>query len=222
MMTELGLRSENVEQKPFVIRGHHLELYSRIAWRNRVPSGLAELTIKEWEDTQRLMQKSNGKATYLKDVLGSSIHEARRFKGNKKEAYEGFLQLSNDHPIEIVEGVPDNICYGCAIGKHCRTASQFGGDRLYVNKFINYLNKHGLPKPAIVFENILFVDTKKSRQTRRVKTTVGVVKKYIAEGPVFLFPPLAGTLHLILAGVQYQAREILGHLSKDTKSKNYF
>jgi len=132
-------------------------------------------------------------AKYAEDVLGSCGN--RKFEDNFRAALEIFSHLPDSHPAEVVEGIPDIICAGCAIGKHCRRLFNEGPsmngkihkkDERDMDSFLRNLDYLNLPKPIIISEEACFPDAE-SQIVRRVRTTIGVIRKVYREGnsPVF-------------------------------------
>lgn len=136
-------------------------------------------------------------AKYGEDVLGTG-DQADKFEDNYRLAFETFLHLSDNHPAAITEGVPDVICGGCAIGEHCRKLSNndyhefestFKADGKYIDLFLQTLGLLNLPKPIIADEQTSFPDAE-PQKTRRVKTTIGVVRTALKEEGLYRHPSL--------------------------------
>ncbi|MBI4096131.1 MAG: hypothetical protein HY425_00250 [Candidatus Levybacteria bacterium] len=184
-------REKPGNSKPFVIRGHHLRSYFGLIERGFSPSHLAEINaitaeMSEWRISPHL------NLTYKDDVLGllPKKEAIEKFKEKQKKLYDLFLRLSNAYPAEIVEGKTDKICEGCAIGKHCQqlhsniSQNNFDGiriDGLYLDKFIENINRLHLPKPIINYEMAHFLDDQ-PQKIRLIKTTIGIVRKVLGNG----------------------------------------
>ena len=182
-MIESKPRTEMVDQKPFVIRGHHLATYAQLFKRNyrdqKYPSSLAK------EIRTSVQTESN--TEYAKDVYGTSVEAANEAEYQQRRTFETFLTLPDNYPMEIVEGTPDAICATCVIGKHCRKLSDkdsffkfssWKGDGIYMDNFLKKLNDLHLPEPIIIEEQVLFSYTQ-SQKARRVKTTAGIARRVI-------------------------------------------
>lgn len=186
-MIEFETRSEtSLDQKPFVIRGHHLEDYQQ-ATMSRDVSRLAKIMKNNilllWQQSRYNIQSRSVK--YAIDVIGS-WHQADKFEEQYKIALKTFLQLPGNYPTEITEGIPDKICEGCVIGKHCRrlftdeyvSKSIFKNDEEYIETFLEGLNSLNLPKPVIAYGQAYFSDAE-PQEARRVRTTADVVRKVL-------------------------------------------
>ena len=82
-----------------------------------------------------------------------------------------YRSLKNGHPIELTEGVPDQICQACAIGNHCNGNNN---DSLYMNSFIAYAENQKVDKFLRV----------ESDKTRRVTVAKGTFRFLLQQFPV--------------------------------------
>lgn len=190
---------ELIDQEPFGIRGHHLinfhllQLYSpeRIAAHERNEFTTRWRRLEEIPWWKSLKSSPNTpfvqrEKDYIQDVLGLSLESADEFEKRSIRIYETFLALSDDHPAEILEGIPDALCETCAVGKHCRLlrivpwADAIKSDSEYLDKFLKNINLLNLPEPVISYEQAHFSDTE-PEQARRIKTTLGVIRKVLKE-----------------------------------------
>ncbi len=175
-------RAEIIDQKPFVIRGHHLRYYTLLVMGTS-PSELAGTIRRSTENPSLEVQ-------YVDDVLGPGGNQADRFEENLRTTFKTFLDLPDSCLAEIVEGIPDTICGGCAIGEHCRKLfdndqvgkRRFEKDGRIIDSVLEDLGILNLPKPIISREKAHFSDTK-PHQVRRLKTTVGAIKKIFKHEP---------------------------------------
>ena len=197
-------RAEIIDQKPFVIRGHHLinfhlvQLYSpeRVAAheRNKYTTlwrRLEEIpwwrSLKSSPDTPFVQKQMD----YIQDVLGLSLESADEFEKRSIRIYETFLALPDDHPAEIVEGIPDALCETCAVGKHCRLLrivpwnNAIKSDSACLDEFLKNINLLNLPESVISYEQAYFSDAEPQR-VRRIKTTMGLVRKVLRDGDLKL------------------------------------
>lgn len=187
-MTELEPRREFKNQEPFVIRGHHLMIFRRLNRLNCHRDALFYLRrpLSPRKLAENIRSSLETKPTeYAQDVLGPSSRTADRTEKYFRRTFERFLSLPDDHPAEIVEGTPDIICKGCAFGNHCRSidfpdgSNAFKEDEKYLDEFIEGANYLYLPNPTITREKAFFSDAE-TREARRIKTTIHVVKKVLA------------------------------------------
>ena len=135
---------EFIDQKPFVIRGHHLTYFitllrdlpfgkysvqkqanpaesakSQRDFIESFRSGRAHTYIEGTEGrTYDLVQKW---MEYGQDILGSSKESADKYEERITETFERFVSLPDDYPAEITEQIPDAMCEACAVGEHCRS-----------------------------------------------------------------------------------------------------
>lgn len=198
-MVEVEPRRELADQKPFVIRGHHLLFFAMLVNKHikgGTPQMLARRIRREVErafDEVRYYPKDNDvrqeKEEYAQDVLGRDLEQADKFEEHLVRTFGEFLRLPDNHPAEIVEEVPDIICAGCAVGEHCHrrlgfTPSAREEDRRFIDAFlervsnINRLSgrtgRYQLPEPTIR-EQALFSDAEPN--VRKISTILGVVKR---------------------------------------------
>lgn len=121
-------------------------------------------------------------------MLGISVRQGAEFREHQKALFASFLKLPDNHPIEIVEATPDDICRGCAIGKHCQmlygdnlnSFNYIKEDGSYLDEFIGNLDLLNLPKPTISHEEAHFSDAGPQR-VRRIRIELGIVKQVLKE-----------------------------------------
>ena|SRR3989344_2523801 len=189
-------KGEIVDRKPFIIRGHHLRDYANLInkWylSPEIVAALLVLEIRMLASEIKNPKDPRGqsKRKYAEDVIGTSLKQSFRFGKNYSQALSQFLRLADDHPIEIVEGIPDNMCGACIIAEHCkrlthdlgegRATNALEGDRWYTEKFIATLDNFSLPKPTIAYEQAHFSDSG-PQQARRIRTTIGIVRQVLKQ-----------------------------------------
>ena len=133
----------------------------------------------------------------LQDIYGSTLEDADKVEDYMAQVFETFINLPDDHPAEIVEHIKDEICKGCVIGKHCETMrssylenldrfTPIGWEYRYLDAFIEDMEVLVLPKPVIVFD-VAYPSDGEPQMVRRLKTTVGTVKKVLNETKSGLF-----------------------------------
>ena len=187
-----------IDQKPFVIRGHHLMQYISLLKDTLSPAEHARedrKTLKEIQalDPKLVMRSGNIVEAehwikHGKDVVGLSVNDANTYENNIRTIFEKFLSLPDDHPAEITEGLPDAICSACINGEHCRLLRSpinnedvgIRGDGKYLDAFMETLQNFHLPQPAIIFEEAHFSDAE-PQKVRTIKTTMGTVRKALIE-----------------------------------------
>ncbi len=179
---------ESIGSAPVIIRGHHLGNY-RIFYKKHLQG---TTTPSEFAYQQMLVNKYQGSdREYVEDVLGLGAKQQAKFLNNTEKVFSRFTKLSDNHPAELVEGVPDDICRGCAIGNHCRKAGMPGidnigimSDRLCIDDFISYadLAERWFDRKielSAVFETAQFLDSP-DQQVRRIITTIGSLRTIMA------------------------------------------
>ena len=203
---------EFIDQKPFVIRGHHLTYYiillrdlpfgkdsvikqsnpaesakSQRDFIESFRSGRAGCFIEGSEGTYDLVQKW---MEYGQDILGSSKESADKYEERITETFERFVSLPDDYPAEITEQIPDAMCEACAVGEHCRSRNFLSmmpeedmntKDPEDLDEFLKNIKLLNLPEPVISYEQAYFSDAE-PQKVKRVRTTIGVVKRVLREG----------------------------------------
>ncbi len=117
--------SKNIPEEqpaPFRIRGHHLDQYIYLIAGSETPESTA---LGQKKAALRylkhgLKDRIFDFVKYAVDVIGLTPWQARHFVRNQQTVFEEFLSLLPEHPIELVEGVRDEICNGCIYGFHCK------------------------------------------------------------------------------------------------------
>lgn len=199
-MSELEPPREFNNQKPFVIRAHHLDKFMQLLQRsdrwNSYPVSSPKVVAEQIEssaESNRTRYCPSIEDYYI-DVLGTSSQTARRNTEQCQKIFETFLFLPENHPAEITEGIRDDICNACIIGEHCQMKFPDGKgykwDRLYVNAFLKAINYTHSRKPSIAKEKVFFLDAKKPEEVRIVRTTVGTVKNVLTTKPFRTFDVL--------------------------------
>jgi len=179
------------DRPPFVIRAHHLATiegllksgksvddftgtYCRTLERGRERDRASLISLLRW-----------GHRSYVKDVLGSMVEQADKFRRYEKEFYEEFLQLPLDYPVKIAEGQKDKICQGCAIGKHCSGRPSIIWDRedkMYIRAFRKGAKKLNLEDDLTVVDEIATYPNAKPKKVKSILTTSGTIKEVIKSG----------------------------------------
>lgn len=173
---------EAVTPAPLVLRGHHLELihdfYYPFVW------GRKRTTTQFAEHVAEVVADSYDDPSYAVDVLGRTSKEARRFKRQTAAVVRRFIELPDEYPLELVEGVPDDICAGCAVGEHCRKLYQGGHDnpdiidedRKWISWFVNYSYYYSDNVRVSVEQETAYFSDAEPQEVRRIKTKVGAIR----------------------------------------------
>ena len=207
---------EFIDQKPFVIRGHHLTYFitllrdlpfeeyfvvkqanpaeqakSRRNILESFRSGRAHSFIEGPEGTYDLVQEL---VKYGQDILGSSKESAENFEIQTEQIFEAFLSLPENYPADIVEGIPDIICGTCVIGKHCHLyhydlkISQDDAVKGDGEDLDSFLNTlQDLHLPQpTIVSQEAHFSDAEPQIVRRIKTTMGIVRKVLRDGDLKL------------------------------------
>lgn len=175
---------ERVSPTPLVLRGHHLNIiYTYYARKGkRTPTQFlgqfSEQVVKKVSDLSVRDQP------YTLDVLGESPDETRRFKKQVETVIRRFIELPDDYPLELVEGIPDDICAGCAIGEHCRklylakgSTNAIEEDRDWIHYFVDESHYPDSNVAVSVQRETAYFSDAEPQQVRRIRTTVGTMRK---------------------------------------------
>lgn len=181
------------DQKPFVIRGHHLSEFVCFVKDTVTPQKKAKNMRAGIERLKNISSPSNFGYTpcerkrnleYTQDVIGTTAESADRYEKNIRDVFERFVSLPDDHSVELTEEMPDDMCKACVVGQHCHKVTfptKKGIDSWNIDNFLRDIRPLNLPKPVIVKEQIHLTNSKPVR-VRRVRTTLGTVKKVLKEG----------------------------------------
>lgn len=209
MSPEISIRTEKVEQKPFVIRAHHLGHFRLLVKGQDIWNAPAREPMSPAEVAARITQavKSDESEEYAMDVLGDTTENLSTHTQKLKIIFETFVSLPDDYPVNITEHISDEICKACLTGKHCGATppkrSDFneglnlaekiqnlfhdtfieprGPEQGQLNWFLHETMELRLKKPTIQKERIIYSDTGKRKVVRKAVTTAGVTKKVIAQ-----------------------------------------
>jgi hypothetical protein len=202
------MSKEEYNRNPFVIRAHHLEEFRSIIEHksySEFPESSYIFSPEEMAQKVLSVTKAYPDKKTKQDVLGSCPESENKFVEHLQKTYKKFLALPNDYPAEIVEGIADERCKGCAVGESCRELPsnqadyygpglfnqiekwQFlrkfphGEDTKSFNLFIKVSKKiyPDMSNLIIIKEKISYLNSKKIQRVRRLKTTIGVVKQVI-------------------------------------------
>lgn len=168
---ERARNSEKFEPQPFVIRGQHLEHYAKL--------------LNEWGENPN-SETLLDRMVCIKISLKNSINPGNKIKTEHelKKTYKRFMILPPDYPVEIVEGIEDEICKvsmgkndgPCAMRNGNYHIDGFGMDNNGLNKFMQKARKLGLTDAISPgFETAEFSDANPVR-VRTYKMEAGVLK----------------------------------------------
>ena len=135
-IVNLPAQKESKKNKnPFVIRGHHLDVFIEVARGYMTPEDIAsddrngreedlKMTTKDASLTQEQIVYIRQERAYARDVIGKTKKEAEAYEHKSTELFHKFLQLPDEHPVRIVVGQKDEICKTCTVGDHCSLKDQ--------------------------------------------------------------------------------------------------
>lgn len=188
-MSELSFNKAHTEfqaPKPeaFKVRGHHIDYYNRLSC-GVTPHKLARGLRKAFNDSEKIDQQDSQNILYRKDIIGTNHKQARTFEYTAIDFFNEFIQLPDDHPLELIEGKRDSFCKKCPLkGNHCSykdaNSSPFGGaedtvlaDGEYLDKFLDVAKRENIEGITVKKELTKFSDAK-PQTTRRIETTVEI------------------------------------------------
>lgn len=178
---------ETRTQQPLRIRGHHLDHFK--FFYGSILKG-DKITASEYaQDVAGDIACADPK--YARDVLGQTPPEGKRFVEQTTSIYEKFIKLPDDHPLELVEGQPDDICGACVTGSHCLQLYPNGGlcniameDGMAIDELIGYAElaqKYYDKKVTLsVREEMAKFTDARQQLVRRTSTTVGSIRMIMA------------------------------------------
>lgn len=183
-MTDFPIEANTTH--PLVIRGHHLgnlwSYYYNFYW------GAKRTTSEFVHQIAESVRNDYADTSYAEDVLGNTLQQADNFLSHTEAVVRRFLELPDDHPLELVEGVPDEICAGCAIGEHCRKLSlnskekdevAISGDRKWIDWLLGlsqYLSGEISESNILVQKELAFFSDGEPQEVRRIRTTVETIR----------------------------------------------
>lgn len=178
---------EDATRKPLVLRGHHLlNLYEHIYWTYW--GGQESIAEFAKASAKAIKEDYNNFPGYTEDVLGKNHEHEAKFLADTEDVVRRFMELPDDYPLEIVEGIPDDICKACAVGAHCRTFGDgrlFGEDRKWMDWIVPFSQEMSNTNPTLeVTKEVASFSDAGPVEVRRVKTTVGMIRNAL---PHFLY-----------------------------------
>lgn len=192
MSAEYAVDTDNLDSKPFVIRGHHLAVYAELLYhRYKAAEGTADTEVvheyvkgsisamvgKSWKRQvqSRLpsvkLERYEGFA-YLDDVMGLNPDGIDEFRGKYNEIMLKFLQLPDDVIVNVVVDKPDTLCGACRVGNHCHEVTVsygFTKDTLVKDEYLGPLKSGTSISLGDLKSRLLEVQTVKE-QARRIKS----------------------------------------------------
>jgi hypothetical protein len=181
------------ERKPFVIRGHHLEIVARALREPNVsPSARGKRLIRKLRDDLNYVAPSyladervkeiEAQAGYARDTIGETDTTTERFETGYREFLKTIISLPDDYNVELVAGQPDGMCNGCAIGAHCKRLKETKIDNEVIADFTFAANSQGYrDQLQYSFEKVeVERDGRKIPiGVTRIRTNMGTLRKVI-------------------------------------------
>lgn len=157
-----------LENKPFILRPHHVELLiaaqrpsnpeaatrrlldTAIAWRGTATS----MTV----DLERLasnfsLATPEDRSAYAVDLLGSIDAQTEKFSRSVYHTLVKFYQLADDTPVHLITGERDSICKGCAFQFHCASETVREEDVNCLQQIATFSAELGLADQVTSVEN---------------------------------------------------------------------
>ena len=124
------------EKIPFRIRGHRFNLFEKLLTTDALvvfdemmheADGLAPLNPMYWQ-------------YYMTDIMGTSDEQKNSFKASTILLFQGFKDLPPEYPVELVEGIKDDICNRAVTGEGAHCTARYTGlegniDRLAADSY---------------------------------------------------------------------------------------
>ncbi len=169
-------------ENPLIIRGHHLSQYLSLNEGNS-PSYIA---TSEAIGVLLLETIEPSLAGYSQDVLGKNLESTQTRQAKAEKVLTRCKQAPSHTRVEIVEGVLDDLCSTCAVGKHCRSKNPFGvdaaaNDAPFVDRLLDCASQQDLP--LIIEETTATFSDAPPQKTRRVVTTVERLNAILLSNP---------------------------------------
>ncbi len=166
--------AEVITPTPLIIRGHHLANLYTYYYLNKGSTDAGIIADHAQKFVQELLNTPKSQA-YVRDVLGSTPEQNQRFAKQYEEVIKRFMTLPDNYPLELVEDIPDDICAGCAIGKHCRELGDITTpDRGFIDMLLKYTDPE---KSAITMQTeMAYFSNAAPKEVRRFKTEAGSIR----------------------------------------------
>ncbi len=176
---ELGGQAEKVVQEPFIIRGHHLEIYKElIKWDqsgNDVTSWLAR-SVRRNNERMGAFYKMD----IVADIVGRNETDADAYEKRLGGVLQRFKGLPDGDRVHILQR-SDDICRACISGKHCGYYRIARADSSYMREFIEEANELGLESDIQrTLEDVDFTD-EHTKSVMRIETSAGTVKRVLKQ-----------------------------------------
>lgn len=189
-------------ENPFVIRGHHLPSYALLVrWHpqagfispERLAANQTDGFVNELNrmlENPELFRKEA--IVYFKDVVGVTEEEAEWHYQQGLNIFRTFTKLPDAYPIDLVEGIKDEICNGCVIGNHCTLKNNpfgnrgtVGGDAQSLDMLIVVARELNLEQDLTISAGIACFSDAEDMNVRIIKTTADTLKRILALSSVF-------------------------------------
>lgn len=101
--------SKELQEEPFLIRGHHLAVYRSLPSRSS-PEDIASAT---------LYIRKKGYPPYVVDTIGETEEQQNEYYRNFTDLLKTYESFEDTQPVKLVAGKKDALCAICTFGKHC-------------------------------------------------------------------------------------------------------
>jgi hypothetical protein len=177
-MSEFGPEIEPT-QEPFIIRTHHLALLRDILLHGDEPEFLGRAIYANAETIRGPEALIDN--CYKVDVYGVSESDKKRVIQSDVDFFQSFMDLPDEHPIELSTKKKDAICNSCIIGQHCDEYVDPAESRdfLYHYGFISTARKLDLSDKIMITAQAPDVTDANQEKIPTITTTAGTVKKVL-------------------------------------------
>lgn len=179
-------------ERPFEIRGHHIELFARLIGEPSTPQLLAQSmremasnyrgdTSSETVNLEILTNPENRGRQYYSaygyDIVGETPEQADQFQANIEKTLSDFTSRPDSALVKLTE-LPDAVCAGCIFGNHCsrQSAGQITHDKFSIYVFKDMTADAGLM-------DSLGVVTEGYNRAKSLLTTVGALRTVLQPRP---------------------------------------
>jgi hypothetical protein len=187
----LKTKESQNNRTPYTFRGHNLVF----AWNlthGQQPEKIAK-SIKEFYSEVKKHPELYTEAIVnaARDTIGNTPLEEANYEKTLTGVLQEFNELPDDHPIELVSGLPDNICSACIFGSHCKTKisevrkmSMIDHDQEVLTVFVNEAQLLGQANGLATFQREASFTDSKPETVEGILTTAGVVKHILRYAPI--------------------------------------
>jgi hypothetical protein len=162
-------------QQPVVIRGHHLRTFHEHVL---LDYDLGQLV--DGQERTALTGLAWWAGGYHQDVYGKGRDSVDATKTRLTSFYESVMELPDDAPVKVTEGIRDGICASCVIGAHCADEGVRESDITYLTAVRKGAERQGLlDELTELNEQVILAG--KERTVSSVLLSMGALKKVLGD-----------------------------------------